>query len=176
MRTKGTEGIQKIECINKYKNIWLVRYDFRDDIEDGQKVGVTYEEIEFSHKPTLDDLKDIRAQEVEIANAAAEIFTVNGLNMWLNKELRNSLLNVTLPALIVQGETETLLWYEGKPSISLTVPINFLVDNIPGLEIYAKSVYDNTQRLIAEIYSAATEEELYAIEIGGYPDLLIFNM
>ncbi|MDD4115866.1 MAG: hypothetical protein PHG27_09800 [Massilibacteroides sp.] len=176
MRVKGTENCATIECVDRYKNIWRVRYDFKDDIEDGIKVGVTYEEIEFPHKLTLDDLKDVRAKEVELANNEAERFYINGLSLWLNKELRNSLLNVTLPTLVASGVTETLLWYEGKPSISLTVPIPFLTSQIPNLEIYAKQVYDNTQRLIAEIYNASTEEELCSIAITGYPAPLTFNL
>lgn len=176
MRVKGTENCAIIECVDRYKNIWRVRYDFSDDFEDGVKVGVTYQEVEFPHKPTLNDLRDIRVKEVYLADQKASVFYVNDMPMWLNKELRNSLLNVTLPALKARGITEKLLWYEGRPPVSVLVPVDFLLDNIDELEVFATTVYDNTQRLIAEIDNAITEEELYSIEITGYPEPLRFTL
>lgn len=127
------------------------------------------------YEPTLEDLKREKIAEIERADDEAEHFIVNGYPMWLDKELRNSLLNVTLPALKSKGLTKTLLWNNGTPPMSFEVDIDFLIGVIPDLELYAKLIYDNTHKLLARAYNAESKEEL-DFEIAGYPKTLTFNL
>lgn len=123
--------------------------------------------------PIVPDIQSIRFDVINKINEAdnnSSKFFVNDIGMWLNKELRNSLLNVTLPALLKEGETNTKLWYEGEPPVSFTIPIEMLMFVIPELELYAKKVYDNTQRLRVLAYDALSITELNSISIDGYPE------
>lgn len=126
--------------------------------------------------PSLDELKGSKIAMIEQADRAASVFYVNNVPMWLDKELRNSLLNVTLPALQAAGGTTATLWYEGVPPIAIPVPIAVLLQAIPALELYATAVYNRTQELKALAYNAQTEEVLNKIEITGYPTPLTFEL
>lgn len=126
--------------------------------------------------PLLDELKVNKIAMIEQADKEASVFYVNGMPMWLDKELRNSLLNVTLPALQAAGETTAMLWYEGVPPIAIPVPIDILLQAIPALELYATVVYNRTQELKALAYNAQTEQALNEIEITGYPTPLTFEL
>ena len=127
-------------------------------------------------KFTFDKAKKVYIEQIDEADRKASVFYVNALPMWLNKELRNSLLNVTLPALQAAGETIAMLWYEGTPPTSIPVPIDVLLRAIPALEIYATTVYNMTQKLKAAVYNAETEEALEAIELTDYPNPLKFEL
>lgn len=128
------------------------------------------------HVPSLDEFKLQKIAEIQHADEVASVFYANDIPMWLNKELRNSLLNVTLPALKASGETTATLWYEGTPPISIPVPIDVLLQAIPALELYATSVYNRTQQLKALVFNAENIEALDSIELTGYPEHLNFTI
>ena len=128
------------------------------------------------YTPSLDELKSQKISEINEADKNASVFYANDIPMWLNKELRNSLLNVTLPALKASGETTATLWYEGTPPISIPVPIDVLLQAIPALELYATSVYNRTQQLKALVFNAENIEALDSIELTGYPEPLKFTI
>lgn len=127
-------------------------------------------------KTGIEGMKEDKIAEIVQADKKASVFYVNGIGMWIDKELRNSLLNVTLPALRAAGATTTELWYEGIPPVPITVPIDLLLQLIPQLELFAKSIYDNTNRLKAVVYTCETEEELNEFKITGYPEPLKFEL
>lgn len=83
MRTKGTVGVKLIECIDKYRNIYRVRYDITEE-ED----GISYEEYEFNHKPSLDEIKDVILDyyNSKIDDKILSGFSWNGMQVWLSKE------------------------------------------------------------------------------------------
>lgn len=96
---------------------------------------------------------------------------------WMDKDLRNSLLNVTLPALQKNGDTTTRLWSNTIPPTSIEVPIDWALNCIPVVEIYAKKTYDVMQGNIAKVYEAQSVDELNSIDVeSGYPPYITFEL
>ena len=96
---------------------------------------------------------------------------------WMDKDLRNSLLNVTLPALQQNGDTTTKLWSDTIPPASIEVPIDWALNCIPVVEIYAKKTYDVMQGNIAKVYAAKTVDEINSIDVeSGYPPYITFEL
>lgn len=130
-------------------------------------------------EPTPEELLERSRQEkiykVYEQDRLTELFTVNGLPMWLDKITRTSLIANTLPAEKAKGKTSTTLWYAGQPPVAIPVPIIWLEEKLAELELYAKSTYDRTQSHLAVIYSLNTIEEIEAYDITAeYPDKLVF--
>ena len=72
-------------------------------------------------------LDEIRAQDDKsnkfFISVISEGKEVANSTFWMDKDLRNSLLNVTLPALQQNGDTTTKLWSNTTPPTSIEVPI-----------------------------------------------------
>lgn len=97
--------------------------------------------------------------------------------LWIDKDLRNSLYSITLPALQSDGETKTKLWTTGTPPQSIEVPISWAMEKLPLLEIYAKRTYDRRASNEAAAYAATTVEEIQAIDVkADYPHFLTFEL
>lgn len=96
---------------------------------------------------------------------------------WMDKDLRNSLLNVTLPALQQNGDTTTRLWSNTIPPTSIEVPIDWALNCIPIVEVYAKKTYDLMQGNIAKVYEAQSVDEINSIDVeSGYPPYITFEL
>ena len=96
---------------------------------------------------------------------------------WMDKDLRNSLLNVTLPALQKNGDTTTRLWSNTIPPKSIDVPIEWALNCIPIVEVYAKKTYDLMQGNIAKVYEAQSVDEINRIDVeSGYPPYITFEL
>ena len=96
---------------------------------------------------------------------------------WMDKDLRNSLLNVTLPALQQNGDTTTKLWSNTIPPKSIDVPIEWALNCIPIVEVYAKKTYDLMQGNIAKVYEAQSVDEINRIDVeSGYPPYITFEL
>ena len=173
MRVTAKEGYVLTNNNKDYtKEVYIGK---KEDAENWKEVPES-EATNITQLTGLDAAKAHKVAEIEQADKTVSIFFVNDIGMWVDKELRNSLLNVTLPALKAAGATTTELWYEGIPPTPITVPIDLLVSLIPQLELQAKAIYDNTNRLKAAVYTCETEEELSAFQIAGYPDPLKFEL
>ncbi|WAX17106.1 hypothetical protein PF672P2_00009 [Parabacteroides phage PF672P2] len=97
--------------------------------------------------------------------------------LWIDKDLRNSLYSITLPALLSDGETTTKLWSTGTPPQSIDVPIIWAIEKLPLLEIYAKRTYDLRASNEAAAYAASTVEEIAQIDAkADYPLFLTFEL
>lgn len=97
--------------------------------------------------------------------------------LWIDKDLRNSLYSITLPALQSDGETTTKLWTTGTPPQSIDVPISWALKYLPYLEIYAKRTYDLRASNEAAAYAATTVEEIAQIDVkANYPHFLTFEL
>ena len=96
---------------------------------------------------------------------------------WMDKDLRNSLLNVTLPSLQQNGDTTTRLWSNTIPPTSIEVPIDWALNCIPIIEVYAKKTYDLMQGNIAKVYEAQSVDEINRIDVeSGYPPYITFEL
>ena len=126
-------------------------------------------------------LDEIRAQDDKsnkfFISVISEGKEVANSTFWMDKDLRNSLLNVTLPALQKNGDTTTKLWSNTIPPTSIDVPIDWALNCIPVVEIYAKKTYDMMQGNIAKVYAAKTVDEINSIDVeSGYPPYITFEL
>ena len=126
-------------------------------------------------------LDEIRAQDYEsnkfFISVISEGKEVVNSEFWMDKDLRNSLLNVTLPALKQNGDTTTMLWSNTISPTSIEVPIDWALNCIPVVEVYAKKTYDIMQGNIAKVYAAKTVDEINSIDVeSGYPPYITFEL
>ena len=126
-------------------------------------------------------LDEIRAQDAKsnkfFISVISEGKEISNSEFWMDKDLRNSLLNVTLPALQKNGDTTTKLWSNTIPPASIDVPIDWALNCIPVVEIYAKKTYDVMQGNIAKVYAAKTVDEINSIDVeSGYPPYITFEL
>lgn len=126
-------------------------------------------------------LDEIRAKDSQsnkfFISVISEGKEVANSEFWMDKDLRNSLLNVTLPALQKNGDTTTKLWSNTIPPTSIEVPIDWALNCIPVVEIYAKKTYDMMQGNIAKVYAAKTVDEINSIDVeSGYPPYITFKL
>ena len=126
-------------------------------------------------------LDEIRAQDAKsnkfFISVISEGKEVANNEFWMDKDLRNSLLNVTLPALQQNGNTTAKLWSNTIPPTSIDVPIDWALNCIPVVEIYAKKTYDVMQGNIAKVYAAKTVDEINSIDVeSGYPPYITFEL
>lgn len=128
------------------------------------------DKLEAIHQQDLKSNKffiSVMSEGKEVANS----------EFWMDKDLRNSLLNVTLPALQKNGDTTTKLWSDTTPPRSIEIPIDWALNCIPIIEVYAKETYDLMQGNIAKVYEAQTVEEVNAIDVESvYPPYLTFTL
>lgn len=126
-------------------------------------------------------LQEIKTQD-EFSNKFFVSVTQNGTEvanqeLWIDKDLRNSLYSITLPALQSDGETTTKLWTTGMPPQSIDVPISWALKYLPYLEIYAKRTYDLRASNEAAAYTATTVEAIAQIDVKlNYPHFLTFEL
>ena len=130
--------------------------------------------------------KDMKLDEIRAQDAKSNKFFISVISkgkevanseFWMDKDLRNSLLNVTLPALQKNGDTTTKLWSDTTPPTSIEVPIDWALNCIPVVEIYAKKTYDVMQGNIAKVYAAKTVDERNSIDVeSGYPPYITFEL
>ena len=126
-------------------------------------------------------LDEIRAKDSQsnkfFISVISEGKEVANSEFWMDKDLRNSLLNVTLPALQKNGDTTTKLWSNTIPPTPIDVPIDWALNCIPVVEIYAKKTYDVMQGNIAKVYAAKTVDEINSIDVeSGYPPYITFEL
>ena len=130
--------------------------------------------------------KDRKLDEIRAQDATSNKFFISVISegkevanseFWMDKDLRNSLLNVTLPALQQNGDTTTKLWSNTIPPTSIEVPIDWALNCIPIVEVYAKKTYDLMQGNIANVYAAKTVDEINSIDVeDGYPSYITFEL
>lgn len=89
MRTQGTQGVSLIECVNPNTNKWRVRWDVQPNPDEGKSgTGVNYEEVEFMHKPSIDEVKKVIIEwyNKKIDDAILRNFVWNEMPVWLSVE------------------------------------------------------------------------------------------
>lgn len=122
------------------------------------------------------------AEQDEFSNKFFVLVTQGGQEiaiqeLWIDKDLRNSLYSITLPALLSDGKTTTKLWTAGTPPQSIEVPISWAMKYLPYLEIYAKRTYDLRASNEAAAYAALTVDEIAQIDVkANYPHFLTFEL
>lgn len=102
---------------------------------------------------------------------------VANYTLWMDRSLRTTMLNTTLPAFQGRGDTTRKFWTIDEPSQEVEVPIGWAIDRIPRLEIYATDTYDLMQINKNATLAATTVEEIEAIDVkADYPHFLTFEL
>ena len=114
-------------------------------------------------------LDEIRAQDSQsnkfFISVISEGKEVANSEFWMDKDLQKN------------GDTTTKLWSNTMPPTSIEVPINWALNCIPVVEIYAKKTYDMMQGNIAKVYAAKTVDEINSIDVeSGYPPYITFEL
>ena len=101
-----------------------------------------------------------------------DIFYVNDVPMWLDKETRTGL-SLRFNAELATGQTETSLWYD---TLEFKLPTESAVQLLYALELYASKCFDNTHKQLAEAEKLTSVEEVKKFDItAGYPEKLRFT-
>ena len=152
--------------------------DIEGDIE---HQTVTKYEYDVRHFP-LSDKTEAGALERLKYNVLVELdkydnsdavngFTLNGVNMWLDKETRNGL-RLRFDSQKALGQTVTTLWYGITP---ISLPIDTATQMLQMLEVYASECFDRTAQHKAAINSLTTIDEVFNYDYTeGYPAKLAF--
>lgn len=127
-------------------------------------------------------LEEIRIQDkfsekffVSVTSGGVEV--ANYEMPWIERGLRSSLLNTTLPSLLSDGITVKKFWTNTVPSECIEAPISWVQDNLPLLELYATRTWDLMKANEAAVYAATTVEEIEAINVkANYPLFLTFEL
>ena len=124
-RIKGTIDTPIVERVSKD---YFVRWDFQTD-ENGE---VTFQEVKFPYKPTLEIIKEIilEVENIKIASKILEGFEWNGMKVWLSSEnqfnykaafdLAMQTDGATLPVTFKFGTTEAPVYHEFTTVAELT--------------------------------------------------------
>lgn len=124
---------------------------------------------------TLEDAKSERISKIEAydRSVAVNMFTVNGITMWLDKATRAGLL-LRITAEQAMGETVTTLWFG---TIKFEIPIERAFNMLYAIEIYASGCYDKTAAHKAAVEKLDSIEAVDAYDYtAGYPMKLTFTL
>ena len=100
-------------------------------------------------------------------------FLLNGINVWVDRETRVSLMSTTK---IKQelGINETTIWSE---NLHVTLPCNMVINMLSTLEIYAYDCFNKTAEHKLKVNELQSVEEIKQYDITtGYPEKLSFNL
>ena len=87
-RGHGPTSTPKAECTNKRLRKWRVRCDFAEEATEEGGICVSFEETEFFHKPTIEEVKNyvLGVENRKIDNLILSSFEWNGMKVWLSSE------------------------------------------------------------------------------------------
>lgn len=128
-------------------------------------------------EPTLEQIKSEKIAQLKIYDSSHEVnsFMINGVCMWLDRNMRVSLMQ-TATILEASGETTITLWSEGPQRVSFEVLIPALKQFLAALEIYAKKCYDTTANHELIINSLLNNNEVISYNFKElYPIKLNIN-
>ena len=98
-------------------------------------------------------------------------FSINGINVWLDKDTRAGLL-LRFQAEKAVGKTDTVLWHEG---MQFPLVVDTAIQMLYAIEVYASQTYDKTAEHLAAVDKLASVDALIAYDYkAGYPAQLTF--
>ena len=130
MRHQGSSSTPKLECINKRLGKWRVRCDYVS--EDKEKDSVSFVEKDFSHKPTIEEVKDfvLGVENAKIDERILGGFIWKDMPVWLSSEnqfnykaafdLAVQTNGASLPVTFKFGTTKEPIYHEFTTVVELT--------------------------------------------------------
>lgn len=129
----------------------------------------------YEEEENIEDVRQEKLRAIDIYDKSSMVnrFSLNGVEMWLDKSTRVGL-ELRFRAEKEQGMTDTSLWFG---SMQFTLPIDVAQSFLYQLEIYASQCYDNTQSHKKNISELTSIEEINDYDFTkGYPKPLEFNI
>lgn len=131
--------------------------------------------------------KDGKLKEIEELDRFSEKFFISvkqgGIDIanyempWINRSLRTSLLNTTIPALLSDGKTTKVFWTNTTPPVEVYAPIDWMAFNLPVLELYATRTYELSESNRIKVKASTTVEKVQDIDIyKDFPKFLTFEL
>lgn len=120
---------------------------------------------------TIEDVLNEKIEQIEMYNVSENVdrFYINDKPMWLNRELRNSLMS-RFNAEKITGVEITNIWYDGE---HFSLPVDNAISMLINLEIYASQCFDNTQKHLYAVKQLTDIEDIINYDYTtGYPEKL----
>ena len=134
----------------------------------------------FSEKFYVSVVRYLRDENGEIqVNDKGDKLTYELVNytLWMDRSLRTTMLNTTLPAFQERGDKTRKFWTVDEPAQEVEIPIQWAIDRIPRLEIYATETYDLFKANNSAVNAATSLEQLAQIDVkANYPHILTFEL
>lgn len=134
----------------------------------------------FSEKFYVSVVRYLRDENGEIqVNDKGDKLTYELVNytLWMDRSLRTTMLNTTLPAFQERGDKTRKFWTVDEPAQEVEIPIQWAIDRIPRLEIYATETYDLFKANNSAANAATSLEQLTQIDVkANYPHFLTFEL
>ena len=135
------------------------------------------EHIPITYEPTKEEILnreiEYKIEEILRYDSSPEVnnFYIGEQEMWLDKATRVGL-KLRFEVEQEDGETYTILWYNGVP---FELELNAAIKMLHIIEKYASKCYDNTQMHIANVKAIEEVETLKNYDYRtGYPEKLRF--
>lgn len=164
-----------VEMLNGTKGL-IYSNEQMVETEDGVQYTYDVEEIDYTERPSTTPVSQAKAAKLkEIADydssMAVNSFYYGGIQMWIPKELRISLMNSsTIEA--KAGNENTALWFNG---VKFELTIASLQQMLSTIELYALQCYNVTEAHKAAVMSMYDDESINSYDYtAGYPEKLHF--
>lgn len=110
----------------------------------------------------IDRVKRLKINELMKYDSSSEVnsFYINGMEIWLNKDERVSLMYSIESEENILSNTTTVIYTKTKPSIPITLDITMAKTLLQTIEVYAKNSYGVTQTHLNNILNLTTSEDV----------------
>ena len=137
---------------------------YKYDVVDIDKRFKTEDEV-------IAELKELKNDEITKYDTSSNVnvFSLNGVDVWLDRDTRVSLMNSTTIAKNM-GQENTILWLG---TIKITVKCDQAIQLLSALEMYALSCFNKTAEHRNNVEALSTINEIVSYDYTvGYPEKL----
>ena len=154
--------------------------DINPDGTDEKKTRIVYKydvvDIDRRFKTedeVIAELKKLKIDEITKYDTSSNVnvFSLNGVDVWLDRDTRVSLMNSTTIAKNM-GQENTILWLG---TVKITVKCDQAIQLLSALEMYALSCFNKTAEHKKNVEALSTINEIVSYDYTvGYPEKLNF--
>lgn len=137
---------------------------YKYDVVDIDKRFKTEDEV-------ISELKELKIDEITKYDTSSNVnvFSLNGVDVWLDRDTRVSLMNSTTIAKNM-GQENTILWLG---TVKITVKCDQAIQLLSALEMYALSCFNKTAEHKKNVEALSTINEIVSYDYTvGYPEKL----
>lgn len=137
---------------------------YKYDVVDIDKRFKTEDEV-------ISELKELKIDEITKYDTSSNVnvFSLNGVDVWLDRDTRVGLMNSTTIAKNM-GQENTILWLG---TVKITVKCDQAIQLLSALEMYALSCFNKTAEHKKNVEALSTINEIVSYDYTvGYPEKL----